>query len=145
VTPALALDIAPGRITPGAGLRLAVSVTENRKLALEATLQHFPVQESDGLWVGGMGVCWRPMQGEVEASLCGGMGYESGSTRARKVPERGGSRWRLAAGGSAELVWNLSEELGMYVAVQGAVPVVASAGAERAAGVRVMAGPRLSF
>lgn len=143
VTPALALDIAPGRVTPGASLRVAVPVTKQEDVALEVTLQHFPMQDAGGLLAGGLGICWRPIGGKLEASLCGRMGYESGTTKA--PAEAGDDPWRLTAGASAELVWNLTRELGAYTAFEGALPLATSAGAERSLGMRVMAGPRLSF
>jgi hypothetical protein len=143
VAPGLAFDVARGRVTPGAGVRVALPVTRKRDVALEATLQQFPVDGAAGLLLGSVGICWRPVRGELEASLCGRMGYESGTTQdvAREVPDP----WRLTAGASAALVWNLTHEFGAYMAVQGGAPIAHSAGSERTLGMRVMAGPQVSF
>jgi hypothetical protein len=154
VTPAAALSVSSrGEVRPGAALRVAVPLREQRDLAIDATLQYFGTElERERTLAGSLGACWKPIAGRLGVSLCGTLGYERqlGQGRQRQVGyDRGGRManddWQLTAGAAAHAVWKLTREMGAYLAVQGVSPVAGDTGAAAPLAMRVMAGPQLTF
>jgi len=139
VAPVLAFDVARGGVSPGAGVRVAVPISDDRDLTLEATLQRFEAEAyGERLWAVGAAGCWSPVAGRFDAGLCGDLGYERAAAAM-------GDEWRLTAGASTFAAWNLTRSAAVYLAMQAAVPVAGDGLGERGTVLRVMAGPRLSF
>lgn len=142
VTPVVAFDITRDRVSPGVGIRLAAAVTEKREIAVQATAQRFDADTDarGSLWALSSGVCWNPMAGKVDVSLCGTLGYER--SRSNVAPR---TAWRVTAGAEAHTVWNVTHAAGVYLAFQTAAPVIGDRPSDRMLSMRVMAGPEFRF